>query len=100
MIVTRTTALMLAMSVLGTGGPIAALAQEQNVGNTEAAQTQDIAVENQGEGTNSEINNNIVAEQEVEGADLSNPCLSFIAWSFGPLTDTDWSNDVCNVEEE
>jgi hypothetical protein len=94
----RLSALIVAMSVLGSGGPIAALAQEQNVGNTEAVQTQDIAVENQAEG-NSEINNNIVAEQEVEGAELSNPCLSFIAWSFGPLTDTDWANDVCNVEE-
>jgi hypothetical protein len=82
------------MSVLGLGGPIAALAQEQNVGNTQA--NQDITVESQGEN----INNNIVAVQEVQGAELTNPCLSFIAWSFGPLTDTDWTNDVCNVEEE
>ena len=91
----RLATLIVAMSVLGSGGPIAALAQEQNVGNTEAVQIQDITVESQGEG----INTNIVAEQEVEGAELSNPCLSFIAWAFGPLTDTDWSNDVCNVDE-
>lgn len=27
-------------------------------------------------------------------------CLSFIAWSLGPDVDTDFANDVCNIEEE
>ncbi len=38
MITPRLTALIVAMSVLGTGGPLAALAQEQNIGNSEAQQ--------------------------------------------------------------
>jgi hypothetical protein len=43
MITPRLTALIVAMSVLGTGGPLAAMAQEQNIGNT--AGTQNLAQE-------------------------------------------------------
>lgn len=38
---------------------------------------------------------------EDQSKDLAgNACLSFITWSFGPLVDTDWANDACNIEEE
>jgi hypothetical protein len=28
-----------------------------------------------------------------------NACLSFIVWAFGPVVDTDFTEDVCNIED-
>ncbi len=39
-------------------------------------------------------------DDDVANELADNVCLSFIAWSLGPDVDTDFANDVCNIEEE